>query len=91
MDSGASWNALIVGGILGLLSDNSSRIVKIWIRLLDKVNENLRKPDYEGNNSQTYRMLTEFIDIIKKEVIINKLNPDQSDKLVEMAGRLRDD
>ena len=64
MDSRASWNALIVGGILGLLSDNSSRIVKIWIRLLDKVNENLRKPEYEDNNSQTYRMLTEFIDII---------------------------
>jgi NTE family protein len=57
-------------------------------RLLDKLNEAMRtfrKNDYEDINSQTYRTLTEFIDILKE-----KLKTDLSDKLMKLADRLRD-
>lgn len=73
LDSGAAGNE-----IRGLLLDT-----------LHKAQENLREKDYEDNDSQTYQMLTEFIDIVRKNTdIINKLNSDQADKLAEMVNRL---
>lgn len=88
-----AWFSLIRKDTENLKLDSVDEI-ETRNQLLDKLNEareNLKKQDYEDNNSQTYRMLTEFIDIIKKNKnIINKLNPNQTDKLVEMADRLRD-
>jgi hypothetical protein len=56
--------------------------------LTDNLNEamkNLRKNDYEDNDSQTYRMLTEFIEIAKNK---DKLKTHQSDKLIKSAEEL---
>lgn len=48
--------------------------------------DNLRTHDYEDNNSQTYSNLTNFIDAVQKQ---NKLEPYQSEKLIQSAEAFR--
>ena len=47
--------------------------------------ENLRRNDYEDNDSQTFRILTEFIEIIKIE---GKLKTHESAILIKSAEAL---
>ena len=64
------------------LADNHNGIL---IKKLNKARENLRKNDYEDNDSQTYHMLNEFI---KAAENIDKSKIHQSAKLVRSAEAL---
>ena len=64
------------------LADNHNVIL---IKKLNKAKENLRKNDYEGNDSQTYHLLTEFIKVAKN---IDKSKLHQYAKLVKSGEAL---
>ena len=55
------------------------------IQMLDKAMQNLRKNDYEDNDSQTYHMLSEFIGAVEN---IDKSKAHESAKLVKSAEAL---
>ena len=52
---------------------------------LNEAMENLRSNDYEDNDSQTYHMLTEIIEVIKNE---GKLETHESSKLIKSVEAL---
>jgi predicted acylesterase/phospholipase RssA len=79
-----AWFSLIQNDI-----DDMQLDVDIQGSLTDKLNEamkNFRKNDYEDNDSQTYHMLTEFINKVAENK--GKLKTHQSDKLIKSAQAL---
>ena len=88
-----AWFSLILRDTDSLELDSAAgnEIRGRLLNTLHKAQENFKEKGYEDNNSQTYQMLAEFIEIVRKNTdIINKLNPDRTDRLAEMANGLID-
>jgi NTE family protein len=55
------------------------------IEMLDKAMQNVRKNDYEDNNSQTYHLLTELVKAFEDQ---QKSKTDRSTKIVKSVEAL---
>jgi hypothetical protein len=84
-----AWFSLIKKDITNMELPNSDSTAN-RNKLTDKLNEviiNLRKNDYEDNDSQTYCLLNELIEEVKNG---NKLDRDQTTKLIKSVEAFRD-
>lgn len=84
-----AWFSLIKKDITNMELPNSSSTA-IRNRLTDKLNKamkNLRKNDYEDNDSQTYCLLNELVEEVKNG---NKFDRDQTTKLIKSIETFRD-
>jgi hypothetical protein len=78
-----AWFSIIQKDIIDMeLADSDKHTL---IKVLNKAMQNLRKKDYEDNDSQTYHLLTEFIKAAKN---IDKSKIYQSAKLVKSGEAL---
>lgn len=72
-----AWFSIIQKEIIDTNLDDTEETM---IKPLNEAMQNLRKNDYEDNDSQTYHLLTEFVKIVEES---DKLETHQAAKIVK--------